>query len=277
MDLSIYETGNGGDIAQKGNDLELVNGLLNQPYLSMFGGNVEQSHGDQDEFEERVERFDFWGNQLLFPNDKQQQFNSEIERAIQEIPVTSQGRFELTQLLKEDLRHLDPAGVVEAEIVLNGHERTLINVIIKEPGKTEVNEFKYLWDGLRLEDTKRPPIDKDKLTPPTPTLTINPWTETQLNLEWTDLRTNEVSFELWYSEEGGPFELLITLPANTTSYEHTGLTQGTTHYYKVRGIGINGEIGEFSNIDSFELLPWVMSGGVWNDDGIWYDGMTWED
>jgi len=40
MDLEIVETLNGGDLLIKNNDLSMIEGLQNMPYIGMFGGNV---------------------------------------------------------------------------------------------------------------------------------------------------------------------------------------------------------------------------------------------
>jgi hypothetical protein len=42
MDILLVETGNGGDVIFTGNDLAVINGFENMPYLAMFGGNVEE-------------------------------------------------------------------------------------------------------------------------------------------------------------------------------------------------------------------------------------------
>jgi hypothetical protein len=38
-DILIFETGNGGDMMLRNNDIVTVEGYENQPYLAMFGGN----------------------------------------------------------------------------------------------------------------------------------------------------------------------------------------------------------------------------------------------
>ena len=76
-DLLIRETGNGGDLVLKGNDLAMVSGAENMPYLSMFGG------------------VNWWGNDLLLGEDIDLQFNSESEAAINDISLNSAGRVAL--------------------------------------------------------------------------------------------------------------------------------------------------------------------------------------
>jgi hypothetical protein len=59
---------------------------------------------------------------------------------------------------------------------------------------------------------------------------------TQLNLTWNDRTSGELDYLVEYSTSSasGPFTDLVTLPANTTSYSHTGLTRNTTYYYRIR-------------------------------------------
>jgi hypothetical protein len=53
----------------------------------------------------------------------------------------------------------------------------------------------------------------------------------QMNITWNDKTTGELSYILETSTaSGGPFTVLATLPENTTSYEHTGLSATTTYY-----------------------------------------------
>ena len=61
-DLKLKETGSGGDLIFNGNDLEVVEGFQNMPYLGMYGGNLEQN---TKEFLPDEQRFDCWFNNLL--------------------------------------------------------------------------------------------------------------------------------------------------------------------------------------------------------------------
>jgi hypothetical protein len=72
MDIAVRETGNGGEIQVKGNDLNMYFNGENNILLAMFGGNVDQVTkkrvpGEQD--------FSYWANDLLYPNDPAIQFH----------------------------------------------------------------------------------------------------------------------------------------------------------------------------------------------------------
>ncbi|MBX3163549.1 MAG: T9SS type A sorting domain-containing protein [Bacteroidetes bacterium] len=67
------------------------------------------------------------------------------------------------------------------------------------------------------------------------------------NVAWTDNSNNEDNFELHYTFGSNPtYSLLATLPANTTSYTHTGLSYTTTYCYKVAATNSAGS-SAFSN------------------------------
>jgi len=65
----------------------------------------------------------------------------------------------------------------------------------------------------------------------------------QINLEWTDNANNESGFEIERSTDGsgGPFTLLDTVGANTTTYADTGLIAESEYCYRVRAINVVGE------------------------------------
>ncbi|MEG2078621.1 LamG-like jellyroll fold domain-containing protein [Chryseobacterium sp.] len=57
-----------------------------------------------------------------------------------------------------------------------------------------------------------------------------------LTVNWNDNATNETNYVLERSTNGTAFTVLATLPANTTSYNETGLTPNTQYYYRVKAL-----------------------------------------
>lgn len=82
-DLLIYESGNGGELLLRGNDLAGVNGYENAGYLAQFGGA------------------EWWGNYMT-----DQPYNSQTEIALQTNALSSAGRLAIEQAIKADLEFL---------------------------------------------------------------------------------------------------------------------------------------------------------------------------
>lgn len=86
--------------------------------------------------------------------------------------------------------------------------------------------------------------------------TASPVSATSILLEWTDQSFNETGFEIHHSttDPDSGFGLVNTTAVGATSYSHTGLTEGTVHYYKIRAINANGE-SEYATADAITQIP----------------------
>jgi uncharacterized repeat protein (TIGR01451 family) len=70
---------------------------------------------------------------------------------------------------------------------------------------------------------------------------------TQINLSWTDNSNNETGFVICVGPNSpSPCTPLPVLPANTTSYAHTGLVPATSYRYNVRAVR-NADYSDYSN------------------------------
>jgi hypothetical protein len=107
MDVAVIETLNGGDIQVEGNDLALVYGIENMPYLCWFGGNLGFPTAKR---QPKEEVFDWWGNGLFMLADPMDQFNSLLEKKLQTVALNSSGRLEIEQAAKLDLKSLEVYG-----------------------------------------------------------------------------------------------------------------------------------------------------------------------
>lgn len=145
MDLSVVETGNGGDLVKGGQDLKVVYGFENMPYLALFGGNVEAD--TPTERLENEQAFDWWGNSLLFPNEPSLQLNSQTERALRNVPLTSSGRQLIEEAVKADLDFMRPFAEVSVSVTIPAHDRVKIAVTLREPDNLQEKEFIYIWDA----------------------------------------------------------------------------------------------------------------------------------
>jgi hypothetical protein len=59
---------------------------------------------------------------------------------------------------------------------------------------------------------------------------------TQIDLSWTNIAVDAVTLEIERSVNGGPFTLLVVLPAGQGSYSDTGLTASTEYCYQMRAV-----------------------------------------
>lgn len=86
-------------------------------------------------------------------------------------------------------------------------------------------------------------------------LTATAVSSSQINLSWTDNST-ETGFRIERSgSSGGPYSEITTVGANVTTYSNTGLSAGTTYYYRVRAYNNGNSL--YSNVASattFALL-----------------------
>ncbi len=86
IDIMVYESGSGGEIMVRNNDVVTVNGYENNPYLAQFGGNA------------------FWGDGLLMTGD--QQHVAQTEEALNTNTLSSSGRIAIEEAMKADLAFL---------------------------------------------------------------------------------------------------------------------------------------------------------------------------
>jgi len=150
MDLQLIETDSGGDIVFNGSDLEVINGFQNLPYLGMYGGNVKES---TKEYLQNEERFDFWGNNLLMPRNSSIQFNSNIERLLNGVVITSSSRIQIEETVREDLSFMDEFADVEVNVFLESTEKLNIYIKITELNRQQSQNFVYIWDATKKELT----------------------------------------------------------------------------------------------------------------------------
>ena len=145
VDIMIHESGSGGDLSLINDDLATISGLTNQVYLALFGGNIEQS--TVPDLSELDDRQDWWGNSLLLVEN---QLNSNFERKINQIALTSGGVRTLENAAKEDLKFLKDIADVTVNGSISGLSRFELTVNLVEPDKTST-KIKFIWDGTKKE------------------------------------------------------------------------------------------------------------------------------
>lgn len=148
-DILLFESGGGGDFAILNDDLVMGESLYQQIYLALFGGNVEDS--TRQSYLESEERFDYWGNSLIWKEKKTLQFNSETERTILKTVLNSSGRASIISAVNDDLKYLEPLidYTVEVEIISNSKLRIIVN--FTEKANQQDKTLQLIYDNAKQE------------------------------------------------------------------------------------------------------------------------------
>lgn len=152
MDLEFIETGNGGDLVKTVNDLSVIYGFENMPYLGLFGGNPEESTGIR---QAGHQAFDYWANSLLDSENPDRQMNSLTERVINTVALGSQGRIDILNAVRKDLAFMSPFASVGVDVVIVGVDKIAIGIKIIRLDNLQEREFIYLWDATIQELTAK--------------------------------------------------------------------------------------------------------------------------
>lgn len=146
-DILLYETGNGGDLAVLNNDLVMTEALDQQVYLALFGGNVDAN--TKPKYVDSEERFDYWGNSLVWTDKTTRQFNSNTERAIKANQLNSSGRLAIIQAINEDLRYLTSLLTYSVDVSITGVNS--LSITIKFTSKTNQQDkvLQFVYDNAK--------------------------------------------------------------------------------------------------------------------------------
>lgn len=149
MDLVLHETGNGGDLQLKGNDLDVSGSIFNQIYMALFGGNPTASTtGEELETEQRQ---DWWANSLVYQDLPEFQQNSSLERVLNEVALNSSGRLQIEEAAKNDLAFLKEVAEISVSTRITDIDRVEIRILAQEPDNVQEQEFIFIWDATKQE------------------------------------------------------------------------------------------------------------------------------
>lgn len=149
-DLKLYETGDGADFNLIGNDLEIIEGFQNMPYLSFFGGNP--GHPTTGAKPENEQAFDHWSNFYLHPNNTSVWFNSYLENTLQNVTLSSGGLRDIEAAIEKDLKNVaEFSEINDINVELIYVDRLRITIKIQEPTNLQSNEFTYIWNATEQE------------------------------------------------------------------------------------------------------------------------------
>ena len=128
-DIHIYESGNGGEMRLKNNDIILSNSIYQTIYISLFGGNVNET--------------DWWGNNLF--NSKK--FNSETEKTLTRTALNSSSRFEIENAVKQDLKEVSK--LIDAEINVKILSKNSVKITIFISSSND--NISIVWNSAKDE------------------------------------------------------------------------------------------------------------------------------
>lgn len=148
-DISLFETGSGGDFAIEQNDLLMGETIYQQIYIALFGGNIEAS--TKISYLESEERFDYWGNSLFWGKEKSKQFNSETERAIQNNALNSSGRLNIIQAMNVDLNYLKNVIDYVADVRILSTNKLALSVSFKGKENQQDKSLQMVYDNAKKE------------------------------------------------------------------------------------------------------------------------------
>lgn len=149
MDLELTGNENGPDLIMKSRDLSVIEGFQTAIMLALFGGNVEQSTPTERVVGEQ--NFDWWGNSLLLPNNKSEQFNSLTERVLSTASLGSAGRIQIENAVKTDLEFMKSFAKIEVEVSVAGVNKVAIVIKVNQPNNIQGNQFLFMWDAAKKE------------------------------------------------------------------------------------------------------------------------------
>lgn len=148
-DILLFESGDGGEFAIVSNDLCLVETILQQAYIALFGGNIEaNTTGAEISTQERT---DYWANALLWPDEPNKQFNSNTERVLQNTVLNSAGRLQILAAVESDIDYLKLIVNFTVEVSILSTNKVEIKISFRRKDNLEDKVLVLVYDNARNE------------------------------------------------------------------------------------------------------------------------------
>lgn len=143
MDVLLFQTPDDGDINVENGIVELTPGFETAVYLSMFGGNEEDSGGSEDPNE-------WWGN--LLDTDPARHYRGETETILESMAAVPANLLKVQEAAKRDLQWLldtNAASTVEVTASMPGLNRVGLVVTVQADGTESQFEYIENWKASR--------------------------------------------------------------------------------------------------------------------------------
>ena len=129
-DVRLFNTDDGGEITVENGRFEMSDGLETAVYLSLFGGNEDDSGSEGDD------RRQWWGN--LGENEPSRQYRSETQHLLRALPLLPASLRRIEDAVKRDLGWMvpSPARAVDARATIPALNTVRIDVAVEVDGKT---------------------------------------------------------------------------------------------------------------------------------------------
>ena len=121
-------------------------------------------------------------------------------------------------------------------------DRLLPDVAVDDGGAVGVAWYDFRNGGAQLWGDQRATVARPAYPRAPLNLHATAVSQSRIDLDWTDTSDNEQAFQVQRTF-GNPFQepvIVATLPANTTSFSHTGLPANTGFGYRVRAVNAAG-------------------------------------
>jgi hypothetical protein len=237
MDLELLETGNGGDLVKKVRDLSVISGFQNMAYLALFGGNP--NHSTPVNRLSNTQDFSWWGNNLLFKEKPEFQFNSLTESVLMNVALNSSGAAKIEQAVKKDLEFMKKFADLTISVSILSDTRCEISVKINQPENEQNKDFVFVWDSTQKELPSSEKRIIVKLFAPSNFVFSN-ILDTSFSVSATSNSGSlEYGFE-WEVSDDSDFNNIVfsgSTGINTPSFNVTGAIADTTYYVRIRAYG----------------------------------------
>lgn len=138
-DVLLYQTNDDGEITVEGGVVAMAGGLETAAYLSLFGGN-EQDSGRADD------PLTWWGN--IDEGRPERRYRSETQHLLRAIPAIPANLRRIEQAAERDLAWLvsvNAATAVSATASMPGRNRVRLVVRIEADGVPSIIEYFENW------------------------------------------------------------------------------------------------------------------------------------